>query len=495
MKKKLFLYNTLTRKKEEFKPEYKFLKDKVGFYSCGPTVYNFAHIGNLRSFVAADLLKRTLEYFGYKVLHVMNITDVDDKTIKGSMEEGVSLKEFTEKYTEFFIEDLKSLSIKLPDIMPKATEHINEMVVMIEKMLDKGYAYKTEDGIYFSIKKFKKYGNLAHLNLKTLKSGASNRVLSDEYDKENPQDFALWKFYTEKDGDVFWNTTIGKGRPGWHIECSAMSTKYLGETFDLHSGGVDLIFPHHTNEIAQSESVCEKCSLNDNFVNYWFHIEHLLVDGRKMSKSLGNFYTLRDIIGKGFNPLALRLLLISTHYRQHLNFTFKLLEDKEKELLSYTEFYLYLKQLLEKKDNNIFGSVNVVEEINSVVSFFDDSLSDDLNVSKALSYVNKLMNLVYKFKGKEFSESFLDEESVKKAYDVFLNFDSIFRFIDYNLLSLTDEEKKLVEERDLARKNKDYKRADEIRELLKERGVLLKDTKEGTIAIKTKKIISNKNNN
>ncbi len=484
MKKKLFLYNTLTRKKEEFKPEYKFLEDKVGFYTCGPTVYNFAHIGNLRSFAAADLLKRTLEYFGYKVFHVMNITDVDDKTIKGSKEEGVSLKEFTEKYTSFFIDDLNSLSIKLPDVMPKATEHIDVMVSMIKKMLDKGYAYKAEDGIYFSIKKFEKYGNLAHLNLKTLKSGASKRVLSDEYDKKNPQDFALWKFYVEEDGSVFWDTEIGKGRPGWHIECSAMSTKYLGETFDLHSGGIDLIFPHHTNEIAQSESVCESCSLNDNFVNYWFHIEHLLVDGRKMSKSLGNFYTLRDIVNKGFNPLALRLLLISTHYRQPLNFTFKLLEEKEKELLSYTEFYLYLKNILDKK--NVFGNINIEEEINVVIEEFDSSLSDDLNVSKALAAVNKLMNLVYKFKGLEETENFLDEKSVLKAYNLFLKFDSVFRFIDYNLLSLSEEEKKLIEERSLARKNKDYEKADSIRKLLEEKGILLKDTKEGTIAIKKK---------
>ncbi len=484
MTKKLYLYNTLTRKKEEFKPMYKYLKDKVGFYTCGPTVYNFAHIGNLRSFVAADLLKRTLEYFGYKVYHVMNITDVDDKTIKGAKEEGVSLKEFTEKYTKYFIEDLKSLNIKLPDVMPKATEHINEMVSMIKKMIDKGYAYKTEDGIYFSIQKFKNYGKLANLNLKTLKAGASNRVLVDEYTKENPQDFALWKFYTEEDGDVYWDTILGRGRPGWHIECSAMSTKYLGESFDLHSGGIDLIFPHHTNEIAQSESVCEKCSLNENFVNYWFHIEHLLVDGKKMSKSLGNFYTLRDITSKGYNPLALRLLLISTHYRQPLNFTFKLLEEKEKELIKYTDFYLYLKQLLDK---NVFGKINVEKELNTIKEEFDSALSDDLNVSKALAAVNKLMNLIYKFKGKEETNEFLDESSVKKAYDMFLKFDSIFGFIDYDLQLLTEEEKKLIEERNIARKNKDFEKADKIRDLLKQKGIILKDTKEGTIAIKTKK--------
>ncbi|MEM7819165.1 MAG: cysteine--tRNA ligase, partial [Candidatus Aenigmatarchaeota archaeon] len=289
----LKLFNTLTRKKEVFKP---IKKNEVRMYTCGPTVYDFAHIGNFRTYVWQDILKRWLLFKGFKVKHVMNLTDIDDKTIKGAREQGISLREFTEKYIKAFFEDSKTLNLLPADVYPRATEHIREIVELIKILIEKGYAYKGEDGsIYYDISKFKDYGKLSKLKIKELKAGA--RVKSDSYTKEEAYDFALWKAWDPEDGEVFFETEIGKGRPGWHIECSAMSMKYLGETFDIHTGGVDLIFPHHENEIAQSEAATGK-----KFVNYWLHAEHLIVEGRKMSKSLGNFYTLRDLLAKGYDP-------------------------------------------------------------------------------------------------------------------------------------------------------------------------------------------------
>src|SRR3989338_8353872 len=307
----LKLYNTLTRKKEVFKP----IKDKiVNLYTCGPTIYDYAHIGNFRAYICSDILKRYLKYKGFKVKHIMNITDVDDKTIKGANQQKISLKDYTKKYEKIFFEDIEALNIDKADVFPKATEHIKEMIDLVKKLLKNGIAYKSEDGsIYYDISKFKDYGKLSHTKIKELKEGA--RVNQDSYEKESANDFALWKAYHEEDGNIFWQTEIGKGRPGWHIECSAMSMKYLGSHFDIHAGGVDLVFPHHENEIAQSEAFTGK-----KFVNYWFHNEHLLVDGRKMSKSLGNYYTLRDLLTKNYNPKAIRYLLLSTHYRQQLNF-------------------------------------------------------------------------------------------------------------------------------------------------------------------------------
>src|SRR3989339_892084 len=271
-------------------------------YSCGPTVYDFAHIGNFRAYIVADILKRYLKFKGFKIKHVMNITDVDDKTIKGSIEQKISLNQYTEKYTKAFFEDLRTLNIEPADIFPRATEHIKEMVSMIQKLIMNGLAYKGEDNSwYYDISKFRDYGKLSKLKLGELKEGA--RVKQDSYEKEQAQDFALWKAYDKDDGDVFWETDLGKGRPGWHIECSAMNMKYLGEEFDIHTGGVDLIFPHHENEIAQSIG-----STGKKFVHFWIHNEHLLVNGRKMSKSLGNFYTLRDLLSKNYNPRAIRYL-------------------------------------------------------------------------------------------------------------------------------------------------------------------------------------------
>ncbi len=299
----LRLYNTLSGEKEIFVP----LKDKfAGIYSCGPTVYGFAHIGNLRAYVFADMLRRYLEFRGYTVRQVMNLTDLDDKTIRASKEQGIGLREYTDRYIKFFFKDVDLLRIKRADVYPRVTEHIKEMADMIKILLDKGYAYRKNGSIYFKVTEFKDYGKLAKIDLSQIKPGAT--VEADEYEKEDVRDFALWK--GKKEGEPFWVTDIGEGRPGWHIECSAMSTKYLGNTIDIHTGGVDNIFPHHQNEIAQSEAATGK-----KFVRYWMHCEHLLVDNRKMSKSLGNIISLREVLNMGYRPEALRYLFVSSHYR------------------------------------------------------------------------------------------------------------------------------------------------------------------------------------
>ena len=326
----LKLYNTLSRRKEIFKP---IKNNKVGMYTCGPTVYYYPHIGNYRAYIVADILKRYLKYKGFKIDHVMNITDVDDKTIRDSQKQNLSLKEFTSKYEKAFLEDLNTLNIQKPDRLARATEHIKEMENLIKKLIDKGFAYKGKDNsIYYSISKFKDYGKLSKIKIKELKAGA--RVKQDEYEKKQVSDFALWKAWDKEDGNVFWETEFGKGRPGWHIECSAMSSKYLGDQFDIHTGGIDLIFPHHENEIAQSEGASGK----KPFVKYWIHNEWLLIEGKKMSKSFGNFYTLRDILNKGYSPMSIRYVLLSTHYRQQMNFTFKKLDAAKNSLQRWGNF-------------------------------------------------------------------------------------------------------------------------------------------------------------
>ena len=311
----LRLFNTMTRSKEEFVP---LSPPNVGLYTCGPTVYSYIHIGNLRTFIFEDLLRRYLKYKGYKVTQVMNITDIDDKTIKGANEAGVPLSEFTARFTRAFFEDIASLDIEPAEHYPRATEHIGEMVALIKRLVDRGYAYESEGSIYFDVGKFEPYGALAGVK-PTLCQGRS-RVASDEYDKQDIRDFALWK--ASKEGEPSWDTEIGPGRPGWHIECSAMSMKYLGETFDIHTGGVDNMFPHHENEIAQSTAATGK-----QFARYWLHSEHLLLDQSKMAKSTGNIYTLREIVELGYEPRQLRYLLLSAHYRKQLSFSLDALEQ------------------------------------------------------------------------------------------------------------------------------------------------------------------------
>ena len=335
----LQFFNTLTRRKEDFVPLDPAGK-RVGMYTCGPTVYNYVHIGNLRAFMFEDLLRRYLEYKGFDVKHVMNITDVEDKIIRAVRESGKTLRDLTDLYAQEFFRDLNTLNIKHAHAVPRATDAIPDMVKMIESLVASKHAYVAEDKcVYFSIKSFKDYGKLAHLDLDNLQSGA--RVAQDEYDKEHAADFALWKAWDEKDGAVKWPSPWGDGRPGWHIECSAMSMKHLGETFDIHCGGEDLIFPHHEDEIAQSESVTGK-----PFVRYWVHNAHLLVEGKKMSKSLGNFYTLRDLLAKGWTGREIRYALIGAHYREQLNFTFDGLQAARSALQRIDEFLFRLRQLV-----------------------------------------------------------------------------------------------------------------------------------------------------
>ncbi|MCW4028882.1 MAG: cysteine--tRNA ligase [Candidatus Bathyarchaeota archaeon] len=457
------LFNTLTRQKEPFHP---LEAGKVKIYTCGPTVYDYAHIGNFRAFLFEDLFKRWLQYRGYKVLHVMNLTDIDDKTIKGSQKQGIPLRQFTDFYVKAFFEDIKALNVEPADVYPRATDHIPEMVTIIKTLLAKGIAYRGEDGsIYFSVYKFPPYGKLSHLKVDELKAGA--RVCQDEYCKEEAQDFALWKAWTPEDGDVHWETELGKGRPGWHIECSAMSMKYLGETFDIHCGGVDNMFPHHENEIAQSEAATGK-----KFVDIWMHNEHLQVEGKKMSKRLGNFYTLRDLLAKGYDPIAIRYLLMSTHYRQQFNFTFEGLDAAKSAVERLRNF---VRRLHEADGKDSDGKVAALTQ--KLDSCFGDAMDDDLNVSIALS---SLFDFVREI------NSLLDAGMVSKAEaaDVggkMMQLDDVLGVIGKveAAEALPSEIDALVQKREAARKAKNWKEADAIRAQLKAMGIVLEDTAQG----------------
>ncbi|MBI2629559.1 cysteine--tRNA ligase [Candidatus Pacearchaeota archaeon] len=443
------LYNTLTRNKEEFKP----IGKEVGIYSCGPTVYNFPHVGNLRAFLFADLLKRCLLFKGFKIKHVMNVTDIDDKLIKKSEGDKEKLKEITIKYERAFKKNLEELNIIPADFYPRATESIKEMVEIVKKLLERGYAYKTSDGIYYSVKKFKDYGKLAGINLDNLKEGA--RVNNDEYDKESAKDFALWKFWQEEDGNIFWETEIGKGRPGWHIECSAMSSKYLGEHFDIHTGGIDLLFPHHTNELAQSEAANGK-----KFVNYWLHNEHLMINGEKMSKSLGNFYVLSDLVNKGFSLNAIRYLLISTHYRQKLNLTDETLKASEEAVKRILEFIANAKN---REDNE-----KIISLIKETKKAIEKAIDDDLNIALVLSSIFKFIREANKL------------GAGKKAYELVIKTNEILGLsLEKEKIEIPEEVSQLVEEREKARKNKDWKKSDDLREEIKKLGFILDDAKDG----------------
>ncbi len=456
----LKLYNTMSRKKEEFKP----LKGKnVGLYTCGPTVYNVIHIGNLKSFLSEDVLKRYLLYKGFKVKHVRNITDVDDKTIRDSQKEGISLKEFTERYTKIFFDDMATVKVLPADVYPKATEHIKEMVELVATLLKKGYAYKGEDGsIYYKIKKFKEYGKLAHIDFKTLKAGA--RVKQDEYEKGEAQDFALWKAWDEDDGKVFWETEIGKGRPGWHIECSAMSMKHLGESFDIHGGGEDLIFPHHENEIAQSEAATGK-----PFAKYWVHNAFLQVNGEKMSKSLGNFYTIRDL--KDYNPIAVRYLMISSSYRQPLNFTFEGLRAAQNSLDRLNELVGKLQEPEGQDSGEIKKAIETSEKK------FEKAMDDDLNTPLGFAALFEFVRE---------SNSLLDAGKIgKKDAGLALKFlkklDSVFVVMDFEQKNeIGKKELELIKKREKLRAEKKWTESDKIRDQLAEKGIELKDTPSGT---------------
>lgn len=443
----LKFYNTLTREKENFSP---IDKKEVRMYSCGPTVYNYAHIGNLRAYVFADTLKRVLLYGGYKVKQIMNLTDIDDKTILSSQKEKKTLKEFTEFYTEEFLKDIKSLNILSPTKFTKATDYIDQMVSIIKKLMENGLAYKSADNsIYFDIKKFKNYGKLSHLVLENQKENASGRIASDEYEKENAQDFALWKAWDKKDGDVFWKTELGKGRPGWHIECSAMSMTNLGEQIDIHTGGVDNIFPHHENEIAQSEGVTGK-----QFVKYWMHNEWVLVDQKKMAKSFNNFYILKDITNRKIDPIAYRFWLLMANYRTRVNFVWEALEGSEIALKRLYKLYIELGSEVGKPEPKYQQK-------------FKEYLEDDLDTPRALSLLWDVI--------KDENLSPAD----KKA--TILDFDKIFGLGFENLKEeiIPKEITKLAEEREEARKNKDFKKSDKLREKINSLGYEIKDSSDG----------------
>lgn len=463
------IFNTMTRKKESLK-----IGKVLNLYTCGPTVYNYAHIGNFRAYLFYDLLRRWMEFKGVEVKQVMNITDVEDKIIRDSKKEGIHWREFTQRYEKAFFEDLEKLRVKRASVYPRATEHIRDMVDMITKLMLRGYAYKGEDGsIYFKIKKFRPYGKLSKLKLKKLKAGA--RVKQDEYTKGEAADFALWKAWDPDDGDVFWNTPLGKGRPGWHIECSVMSQKYL-KSIDMHGGGVDLIFPHHENEIAQSEAASGK-----KFARYWIHCAHLMVDGRKMSKSLGNFYTLRDLTGKGYDPVAFRYLCFSTHYRSQMNFTFQALEDAKKTTDSINDFLQRIRWL--QKETTAKPNNRLHIQIRKTRERFEKAMDDDLNTPQALAAIFDLIKAAnIAIDGKK-----ADKRSLQAIEKFLLQANQIFDIIEEKESELTKDEMELIQRREEAREQKNYAEADRIRTLLKEKGVTLEDTPHGLRWKKEKK--------
>ena len=458
-------YNTIERKKVEFSS---IVDQNVSLYTCGPTVYDFAHIGNFRAYIFEDLLRRTLEFCDYKVLHVMNLTDIDDKTINKANSEKIPLKDFTDKYIAAFYEDVALLNILPAHHYPRATEFIDGMIKMIQELESKGYTYTTDDGsVFFKISNYKDYGRLANLQVEDLILG--ERVENDEYEKEEMRDFALWKSYKKEEGDIFWDSPWGRGRPGWHIECSVMSIHYLGSHFDIHCGGVDNIFPHHENEIAQSQ-----CATGERFVNYWLHNEHLLVDNQKMSKSLGNFYTIRDLIKKGYSAESIRYTLISTHYRQKLNFTLEKLTNSQKSINKINE----LKRRVQLISSSKIDGRDFKEESSNMILEFSNCLKNDLNISGALGEMFIWINQAFK-------ELDNDNVSSKGSLSIVQALRSIDQVLGVlNQKNNTEDEGQianLLEKRAAARENKDWGLADQIREEIDTLGYTVEDTDQGPI--------------
>ncbi|HQR36460.1 MAG TPA: cysteine--tRNA ligase [Blastocatellia bacterium] len=459
----LKLYNTLSSRVEEFKP----LEDnKVRLYVCGPTVHDFAHIGNFRTFLFADLLRRYLKFKGFAVHHVMNITDVDDKIIRKSVEKGQSLRDYTEIYTNYFFEDFDALGAERPEEILRATDHIPEMIEIIKRLEENGHTYQSEGSTYFRINTFDGYGKLSKVKFEGNVVGASERVDSDEYEaKENARDFVLWK--AVKPGEPFWETELGQGRPGWHIECSAMSMKSLGETFDIHAGGIDLVFPHHENEIAQSEGATGK-----PFVNYWVHAEFLMVEGQKMSKSLGNYFTFRDLVEKGYSARAIRYLLLSAPHHKQLNFTLEGLRGAESTVARLNDF----KQRLTEVQPEEGATAPIARMAELSLTRFEDAMDDDLNTAEALAAVHDFVRE---------TNSSMAAGAIKSADKVALlaaidRFDSVFGIFGEAKKEMLDSEiQALIDERQEARKAKNFARSDEIRNQLTEMGIILEDTKDG----------------
>ncbi len=455
------IHNTLTKRLEEFVP----LDGRnVRMYTCGPTVYDFAHIGNFRAYLFEDLLRRYLKFAGYTVKQVMNLTDVDDKTIRGANGAGISLNDYTKRFKDAFFADLRTLNIEPAEHYPAATDHIPGMITLIQTLFDKGYAYKSDDGsVYFSIVKFPEYGKLAHLDKSGLRAGA--RVAQDEYEKENLADFALWKAWDEKDGAVAWDSPWGKGRPGWHIECSAMSIKYLGETFDLHTGGIDNIFPHHEDEIAQSEAASGK-----PFVKYWMHCAHLVVDGRKMSKSLGNFHTLRNILDRGYSGREIRYVLMAAHYRQSLNFTFEALGGARASLKRLDDFIARLNENAGSEPT----TVKLPAWAEKARARFISAMDDDLNISEALAALFDMVR-----DGNSAIDAGLEKVGAKATLDLICDLDRVLGIFEKQEDKPGDEALRLADEREIARKAKNWAESDRLRKALAETGWEVRDTPEG----------------
>jgi cysteinyl-tRNA synthetase len=463
----LKVFNTLTRSKEEFHP----LKEgKVGMYSCGPTVYDVPHLGNFRSFVMSDNIRRYLEYLGYEVKQVMNITDIDDKTIRGSGEEGVSLAEFTRRYEKSFFDGLRSLNVLPAHEYPRATENVDLMLGIVEDLEAKGFAYEADGSVYFSVSKFRDYGKLSGLDMSKIKIGATVEV--DEYDKENPRDFALLKRSTESEVErgIYFESKWGKVRPGWHIECSALSMKHLGPTIDIHTGGVDLVFPHHENEIAQSEAHTGK-----PFVKYWIHGEHLMVNGEKMSKSLGNYVSLEDAL-KEHSSEVLRYMFVSTHYRKILDYTPDLARNAAsnyERLINAYENLLFALNTADKAEDPRMAEV--LAELRQVEGEMRDAMDDDLNNPAAIGVFHKLARALnqYLLGGRSLA--------VLEAFrEVFESFSGIFGLVFAAPPSLSEEHAQMVRQREAARSSKNWALADEIRSRLRGEGILLEDTDWGT---------------
>jgi cysteinyl-tRNA synthetase len=460
----LKFYNTLSGQLEEFRP---ISEGEVRLYICGPTVWDYAHIGNFRTMAAfGDVLRRYLKYKGYRVTHVMNITDVEDRIIKFSREQGKTIDEYTAKYIEAFLEDFDALGAERPEQTPQATRHINEMVNIIKRLEASGHAYESGGSYYYRISAFADYGKLSKINFAGNIVGASERVDTDKYEKEDARDFALWKSREEPD-EPAWETELGAGRPGWHIECSAMSMKYLGETFDIHAGGIDLVFPHHENEIAQSEG-----ATGAQFARYWMHAEHLKVEGESMSKTRGNYYTFRDLREQGFDPCAIRYLLISVPYRKQLNFTFEGLRGAEKTVESLRDFRTRLKTTRAEPGSN--------PELRAVAARaleeFESGMDDDLNTSVALAAIHNLSREV----NRAIDSHALRADDQREMLELVARFNSVLNIFGEDREELLDAEiQSLMDERQQARHRRDFARADEIRDQLTSRGITLEDTRDG----------------
>jgi cysteinyl-tRNA synthetase len=458
----LSFYNTLTRQVQPFEP---LDSSVVKMYTCGPTVYDSAHIGNFRTFVFYDLLRRWLRASGYRLDHVMNITDVDDKIIRNAVAQGKSLEEYTAIYIKAFFDDCATLRLEPPERFVRATEHINDMAAAIHKLEDTGYTYRSDGSVYFRIAKFHDYGKLSHNDFSGMVAGA--RIDVDEYEKSDARDFALWK--AAKEGEPAWDTEIGTGRPGWHIECSVMAIHFLGATLDIHAGGVDLIFPHHENEIAQSESLTGK-----PFARYWIHSEFLLVDGQKMAKSLGNFYTLRNLFDRGVPPEAVRYLLASVPYRKGLNFTFEGLNSARTaiERLRNFKFRLDTAKLAEGTNETI------ANQATQAVLQFRQAMDDDLNTAEALAAVFEFLREANTaLDGGEFRAG-----NLNRARDVLWQFDNVFQVLEPSERAggITEAEiEQLIADRAAAKKARDFALSDKIRAQLLEQGIILEDTKDG----------------